>query len=39
MQVESGIYRRQGKAVTNFQTTLPKPQSDLAVRRNRAVPV
>ena len=30
MQIESGLYGRQGKAVTNFQTTLPKPQSDLA---------
>jgi predicted nuclease of restriction endonuclease-like (RecB) superfamily len=30
MQIESCLYRRQGKAVTNFQTTLPKPQSDLA---------
>jgi predicted nuclease of restriction endonuclease-like (RecB) superfamily len=30
MQIESGLYRRQGKALTNFQTTLPKPQSDLA---------
>jgi predicted nuclease of restriction endonuclease-like (RecB) superfamily len=30
LQIESGLYRRQGKAVTNFQATLPKPQSDLA---------
>jgi len=30
MQIESGLYRRQGKALTNFQATLPKPQSDLA---------
>ena len=30
MQIESGLYRRQGKAVTNFETTLPAPQSDLA---------
>ena len=30
MQIESSLYRRQGKATTNFQTTLPKPQSDLA---------
>jgi predicted nuclease of restriction endonuclease-like (RecB) superfamily len=30
IQIESGLYRRQGKAVTNFQTTLPLPQSDLA---------
>ena len=30
MQVESDLYRRQGKALTNFQRTLPAPQSDLA---------
>jgi len=30
MQIESGLYRRQGKAMTNFQETLPQPQSDLA---------
>ena len=30
MQIESNLYRRQGKAITNFQATLPKPQSDLA---------
>ena len=30
MQIESGLYRRQGKAVTNFHATLPAPQSDLA---------
>ncbi len=30
MQIESGLYRRQGKAITNFQATLPAPQSDLA---------
>lgn len=30
MQIESGLYRRQGKAVTNFKATLPQPQSDLA---------
>ena len=29
-QVDSGLYRRQGRAVTNFQGTLPAPQSDLA---------
>ena len=28
--IESGLYERQGKAQTNFQRTLPKPQSDLA---------
>ncbi len=30
MQIESGLFRRQGKATTNFQATLPAPQSDLA---------
>src|SRR6185369_11382654 len=30
LQIESGLYLRQGKAVTNFQATLPAPQSDLA---------
>src|SRR5258706_7837037 len=30
MQIESGLHQRQGKALTNFQATLPKPQSDLA---------
>ena len=30
MQIESGLYRRQGKALTNFQAALPTPQSDLA---------
>lgn len=29
-QVESGLYKRKGKALTNFEYTLPKPQSDLA---------
>jgi predicted nuclease of restriction endonuclease-like (RecB) superfamily len=28
--IESNLYRRQGKAVTNFDRTLPSPQSDLA---------
>src|SRR4051794_9684652 len=28
--IESDLYERQGKAQTNFQRTLPKPQSDLA---------
>ncbi len=32
IQMESGLYRRQGKAVSNFSLTLPKPQSDLAVQ-------
>jgi predicted nuclease of restriction endonuclease-like (RecB) superfamily len=30
LQIESGLYQRQGKAVTNFSRTLPAPQSDLA---------
>lgn len=30
LQIESDLYGRQGKAVTNFQRTLPAPQSDLA---------
>jgi predicted nuclease of restriction endonuclease-like (RecB) superfamily len=29
-QIESNLYKRQGKAVTNFHFTLPKHQSDLA---------
>lgn len=28
--IESGLYARQGQAVTNFPATLPAPQSDLA---------
>lgn len=30
VQIESGLFARQGKAITNFSATLPKPQSDLA---------
>jgi predicted nuclease of restriction endonuclease-like (RecB) superfamily len=30
LQIESGVYRRQGRAITNFQTTLPAAESDLA---------
>jgi predicted nuclease of restriction endonuclease-like (RecB) superfamily len=30
MQIESNLFARQGKAITNFKVTLPKPQSDLA---------
>ncbi len=30
MQIETGAHRRQGKALTNFELHLPKPQSDLA---------
>jgi len=29
-QIETNLYGRQGKAVTNFDLTLPAPQSDLA---------
>ncbi len=29
-QIASGLYHRQGKALTNFGRTLPPPQSDLA---------
>ena len=29
VQIESELYRRQGKAVSNFSVTLPAPQSDL----------
>jgi len=30
MQIESRLFERQGSAVTNFDKTLPQPQSDLA---------
>ena len=30
LHIEAGLYRRQGKAVTNFKRTLPEPRSDLA---------
>jgi predicted nuclease of restriction endonuclease-like (RecB) superfamily len=29
-QIESGLYHRHGKAITNFERTLPAPQSELA---------
>ena len=29
-QIDSGLYHRQGKALTNFDRTLPAPQSELA---------
>ena len=29
-QIESNLYKRTGKAITNFETTLPSTQSDLA---------
>ena len=31
-QIESGLYVREGKAITNFPKTLPPPQSDLAIQ-------
>jgi predicted nuclease of restriction endonuclease-like (RecB) superfamily len=30
IQIETGLYQRQGKALTNFKSTLPALQSDLA---------
>lgn len=30
LQIENELYRRQGKAISNFRKTLPSPQSDLA---------
>ncbi|MBL8226874.1 MAG: DUF1016 family protein [Bryobacterales bacterium] len=30
IQIEAGLYHRQGKAITNFSKALPTPQSDLA---------
>ena len=30
LQIESGLFARQGQALTNFSRTLPPPQSDLA---------
>jgi len=30
IQIDTGLYRRQGGAITNFEKTLPQPQSDLA---------
>ncbi|MEB3213247.1 MAG: PDDEXK nuclease domain-containing protein [Leptolyngbyaceae bacterium] len=30
MQIENGLHTRQGSAITNFESTLPQPQSDLA---------
>ncbi len=29
-QIESRLYKREGRAISNFALTLPKPQSDLA---------
>ena len=33
--LETGLFERQGKAISNFQVTLPKPQSDLAQQITR----
>ena len=30
LMIKTGIHERQGKSITNFRTTLPDPQSDLA---------
>ncbi|MEQ1554460.1 MAG: PDDEXK nuclease domain-containing protein, partial [Ferruginibacter sp.] len=30
MQIETNLYKRQGKAINNFESALPKPHSDLA---------
>lgn len=30
VQIETNLYARQGKAINNFESVLPKPQSDLA---------
>ncbi len=32
MQIESNLYGRKGKAITNFKATLPEPLSDLAIQ-------
>lgn len=29
LQIESNLYHRQGKAISNFSRTLPQPQSEL----------
>ena len=31
-QIESDLYNREGKAISNFRQTLPSPQSDLAIQ-------
>lgn len=35
MWIKSNIYKREGRAITNFQSTLPKPDSDLAEQAMR----
>jgi predicted nuclease of restriction endonuclease-like (RecB) superfamily len=32
LQIKSQLFSRQGNAITNFQNTLPEPQSDLAIQ-------
>jgi predicted nuclease of restriction endonuclease-like (RecB) superfamily len=32
LQIKTSLFERQGKAITNFQTTLPESQSDLAIQ-------
>ncbi|MEO7312807.1 MAG: PDDEXK nuclease domain-containing protein [Chitinophagaceae bacterium] len=32
LQIDTKLHKRQGKAITNFTTTLPKPQSELAIQ-------
>ena len=36
-QIESGLYQREGRALTNFAQTLPAPQSELAAQETVAV--
>lgn len=36
-QIESGLHLREGKAIENFEATLPKPESDLARPRRRSI--
>ncbi|GAC1457140.1 MAG: hypothetical protein NVS2B14_01120 [Chamaesiphon sp.] len=37
-QIESGLYHRRGKAITNFERTLPQPQSELAIDTKSGLP-
>jgi predicted nuclease of restriction endonuclease-like (RecB) superfamily len=34
-QIEGNLFKREGKALNNFQTTLPRPHSDLAVQTTK----
>jgi len=36
-QIESGLYRRKGNAISNFDRALPVPQSDLLMKRSKTV--